>query len=67
MIKYENHCCSCAVPGYPCLGSSCDLLNVPVHYCDNPKCGAELPDDEIYEVDGDELCEECLKERFLKR
>lgn len=67
MIKYENHCCHCAVPGYPCLGAGCDLVNVPVHYCDTPQCEAELPDGEIYEVDGEELCEECLKERFLKR
>jgi hypothetical protein len=67
MVRYENHCCHCAVPGYPCRGSACPNINVPVHYCDNPKCGAELPDDGIYEVDDEELCEDCLKERFLKR
>lgn len=49
MIVFENHCCDCAVPGYPCLGSACPLRNVPVHYCD--KCGAEIRE-------GD-LCEEC--------
>lgn len=67
MVKYENHCCDCAAPGYPCRGSSCPNRRVPVHYCDNHKCGAELPDDEIYEVDGKEYCEECLKEMFLKK
>jgi hypothetical protein len=37
-------------------------VRVEVYYCD--KCGDEL--DEIYEVDGDDLCEECLKERFRR-
>lgn len=62
MVRIENHCCDCATPGYPCLGRECSLRNVEVHYCDN--CGEEL--DEIYDVDGDELCEECLKERFRR-
>lgn len=62
MIRIENHCCDCAVPGYPCRGSSCPNRHVGVHYCD--KCGEEI--DEIYEVDGKELCEECLKEKFRK-
>lgn len=62
MVKYENHCCGCAVPGYPCLGSSCPNRNVPVYYCD--KCGDEL--EEIYDVDGEELCEECLKDVFRR-
>ena len=55
MVRYENRCCGCAVPGYPCLGSSCPNRNVPVYYCD--KCGDEL--EEIYDVDGEELCEDC--------
>ena len=62
MKKIENHCCDCAAPGYPCLGSSCPNRKVEVHYCD--KCGEEL--EEIYEVECEELCEECLKERFRK-
>ena len=64
MVRIENHCCQCAVPGYPCLGNLCVLRNVEVHYCDN--CDEEIIEDEIYEVDGEELCEECLKERFRK-
>ena len=64
MIRYENHCCECAVPGYPCRGSFCPNRNVPVYYCD--KCGEEIEDD-IYEVDGEELCEECLKEMFRRK
>ena len=66
MRKIENRCCDCATPGYPCLGSACPLVRVEIYYCDNPKCEAELPPGEIYEVDGDDLCEECLKERFRK-
>jgi formylmethanofuran dehydrogenase subunit E len=34
-----------------------------VHYCD--KCGEELGD--IYEVDDEELCEECLKDTFIRK
>lgn len=64
MVKIENHCCDCAVPGYPCRGSSCPNLNVEVYYCD--ECGEEL-DGEIYDVDDEELCEECLKERFIRQ
>lgn len=63
MVKIENHCCNCAVPGYPCRGDHCPLAKVEVHYCD--KCGDEISDD-IYEVDGEELCEDCLKEMFKK-
>jgi hypothetical protein len=62
VIRIENHCCDCAVPGYPCRGSSCPNRHVEVHHCD--KCGDEL--EEIYEVDDEELCEECLKEKFRK-
>ena len=62
MIKYENLCCDCATENYPCRGALCPLRKVPVHYCD--ECEEEL--DEVYEVDGEELCEECLKEMFRK-
>lgn len=63
MIKIENHCCDCA-DSYPCRGASCPLTHVEVCYCD--KCGEEISDDDIYEVDGEELCEYCLKEKFRK-
>ena len=63
MVKIENQCCDCAVPGYPCLGSSCPNRHVEVYYCD--KCGDSIEDD-VYEVEGEELCEYCLKEKFRK-
>lgn len=62
MVKVENRCCDCATPAYPCLGNACSLRNMRVHYCDT--CGEEL--DEIYDVDSEELCEYCLKERFRR-
>ena len=63
MKKIENHCCSCAVPGYPCQGSACPLTRVEVYYCD--KCGEEIEDD-IYDVEGEELCERCLLDMFRR-
>lgn len=64
MIKYENHCCSCAVPAYPCMGSSCPNVNVPVYYCDC--CGDDTYAE--YEIEGEHYCEGCancyLKEIF---
>jgi hypothetical protein len=59
VIRIENHCCDCAVPGYPCRGISCPNRNVEVHYCD--RCDTEL--EKIYEGDyGEELCEDCFNE-----
>lgn len=60
MIKYENHCCGCAVPGYPCLGNSCPRINVPVYYCDycNDNIRAE------YEIEDEHYCEDCAKEHL---
>ena len=68
MIKIMDFCCDCAVPGYPCLGSSCPRRNVEVHCCDECEepFGGEF-NRSIYDVDGDELCEECLKERLKRK
>lgn len=63
MVKYENHCCDCAVPGYPCRGDACPLRKVEVFYCD--RCGEEL--EKIYEAYDMDLCEDCLKETFEKK
>ena len=61
MIKYENQCCDCAVPGYPCEGSSCPYLSVPVYYCDT--CNNDTYAE--YEVEGEHYCREHAKE-YLK-
>ena len=60
MIVYENRCCDCTVPGYPCKGDMCSNRNVRVLKCD--KCKEET--DRLYVVDGEELCADCLLERW---
>lgn len=61
-IRVENRCCDCATDGYPCRGSSCPNRAVEVYYCD--QCKEEI--EEVYEVDGEDLCEDCLKGIFKK-
>lgn len=53
MIVYENDCCGCAVPGYPCTG---EHKRVPHYYCD--ECKDEKT---IYEYDGRQLCIDCIE------
>lgn len=63
MIKKENLCVDCTALGMPCRGSACPYHKPEeVHVCD--QCGDVL--DDVYEVDGEELCEDCLKEMFRK-
>lgn len=59
MRKYENECCGCATPNYPCLGESCELRRVPHYYCD--RCKEE---NTLYEYEGEELCADCLLAEF---
>lgn len=58
MVRVENDCVDC---GLPCIGEACPLRHVEHRYCD--KCDEEIGG-EYYDVDGEELCEYCLKERF---
>lgn len=60
MVRTENRCVDCAVPGYPCRGISCPNRNVEVHYCD--RCGCELDTINISDINGDELCDACYEE-----
>ena len=62
MIKFENECCDCAVPGYPCMGSACPNRKVPHLLCD--RWGDDV--EELYDYDGEELCKECLLDSFKK-
>lgn len=62
MKKYENECCDCATESYPCLGNQCPRINVPHLYCD--ECYEEY--DELHCYDGEELCSNCLLEKFEK-
>ena len=60
MVVIEDHCCDCAVPGYPCRGNSCSRRHVEVHYCD--RCGFEIPEREIHKDGDKEYCEDCYEE-----
>ena len=60
MITYEDECCGCAVPGYPCIGSNCQNRHVKHLYCD--KCKDDV--EKLYKYDGQYLCEDCLLEEF---
>lgn len=56
MHRYENQCCDCAVPAYPCMGNSCPLRRVLVTECD--KCGNS--EDTLYHWNGGEYCLDCI-------
>lgn len=60
LIKYENFCCDCASPGYPCDGDKCPNRNVPIFYCD--ECGEDF--EKIYHYDDQELCIDCIEKRL---
>lgn len=63
MIKYENLCVDCVALGMHCRRGACPYNKpVLVHVCDN--CDNVL--DDVYEVNGEELCEDCLKDMFRK-
>ena len=63
MERIENQCVGCPKE-MGCLGSACPNRNVRVIYCDS--CGEEIGMDDVYEVDGQDLCEDCLKDMFRK-
>ena len=60
MTTYENECCDCAVPAYPCLGSICPNRHVKHYYCDECKDDIE----KLYRFDGEELCLDCIEKRL---
>lgn len=59
---YEDECCGCAVPAYPCMGSACPNRNVLHLICD--KCKEDV--EELYDTENGELCEECTLKQFKK-
>lgn len=60
-IRYEDDCCNCAVPGYPCTG---EHKHVPHYDCDD--CGEEFHPTELYHFEGEMLCVDCLVKQFEK-
>ena len=57
MVKYENDCVDC---GLPCR-NDCRYKHAVHCYCD--KCGEE---EILYELDGEQLCAECVLESLRK-
>ncbi len=62
MIRYENECCDCASPAYPCIGEHCARRRTPHYYCD--ECKEEFED--IYEYEDAELCIGCIEQKLTK-
>lgn len=54
--REESACVGCGIS--PCMHCGA----VTVYICD--KCGDEIDSDEHYKVDDEDLCENCLKDRF---
>lgn len=62
MIRYENRCCDCSSPGYPCIGSLCSRRYVKIYECDC--CKDEVNYGELYYFNGKELCISCIKKEL---
>ena len=60
-IRYEDDCCHCAVPNYPCTG---EHKHVPHYDCDD--CGEEFYPSELYHYEDQMLCVDCLIKQFQK-
>lgn len=58
--EFRNDCCGCE-PRF--CGADCNLEHVPYLICDD--CGDDNCE-ELYVVDGEELCEDCFLKRFPK-
>lgn len=54
-VRIEDDCVDC---GKPCLGSSCPYKAVKHFYCD--VCGEEVDPDDLHDVDGVQVCDDCL-------
>ena len=61
MISFEDECVGCPTH-MGCLGRACPNKNVPHYYCD--ECGEEWDPENLHDVDGRMICEECLFEMF---
>lgn len=57
MLRYEDDCCDCATPAYPCIGEMCPRRRAPHYHCD--KCDSEAT---LYEYNGHEYCADCIIE-----
>ena len=55
MVRFIHECVGCSSMGFPCMGHSCTQGYMEV-ICD--WCDEEV--DQLYVLDGDEVCEDCL-------
>ena len=61
--KLLDNCVGCTSMGLYCRGSACPNSSPIVEYtCD--KCGTELDPEDLYDVDGDMLCAECILNEY---
>jgi len=61
--KHIETCVGCTSMGLPCRGRSCSNHNGAYEYtCD--ECEKEYDPEELYDVDGEMLCEDCLLGRY---
>ena len=63
MRKIESDCYDCGLESAVC--DHCPQRRVEHFYCD--RCNYDMDPDEIYIEDGQELCEDCLKELHRKK
>ena len=61
MVRYEDGCVGCP-PEMGCMGNACPNRNIAIYVCD--RCDEDIEGD-VYEVDGEHLCEGCLKAMFI--
>lgn len=61
MLKFESECVDCPSE-ISCLGNSCPKRNILHLICDCCYEDAE----ELYEYDGEQLCEDCLLDAVPK-
>ena len=61
MLKFEKECVGCP-PEKGCLGDRCPNRNVARCYCD--ECENEFDPIELYDFDGDMMCQDCLLGHF---
>lgn len=57
--KLYDNCMCCTSNGLACRGMACEFSRPQAVYtCDG--CGKELDSEELYDVDGEMLCADCL-------
>ena len=61
MRTIEDECVGCPKE-MGCLGDNCRYKNVHRYFCD--KCGDEFDAEELYVVDGEDVCSDCILNEY---